>query len=75
MYLNGCASPIGSFTLTETDSVTDVCYFSVILSLSKGFKSESEFQSEFKSEFQKVRFLGFLVIYLKDYEYLKYISV
>ena len=48
----------------------EVCYFSVILSLSNGFKSESEFQSEFKSEFQKVRFLGFLVIYLKDYEYL-----
>ena len=49
-----------------------VCYFSVILSLSNGFKSESEF----KSEFQKIGFLGFLVIYLKDYEYLNtYICV
>ena len=42
----------------------------VILSLSNGFKSESEFQSEFKSEFQKAGFLGFLVICLKDYEFL-----
>ena len=42
----------------------------MILSLSNGFKSESEFESEFNSEFQKVGFLGFSVIYLKDYEYL-----
>ena len=50
----------------EIKYVLFVCYFTVILSLSNGFKSESEF----KSEFQKFGFLGFSGIYLKDYEYL-----
>ena len=48
--------------LLRLDPLVDEFVFPVTLSLSHGFKSESEFQSEFK----KLGFLEFFILFLKD---------